>query len=90
MMARKFRKYGQVESIAVHLQNTPIYYVNYKKKDGVNALIGLIHEKGVARVVVTEERNINMSKRVMMEHFFKEEGKQEITKKNNKMASLHY
>ena len=31
MMARKFRKYGQVESIAVHLQNTPIYYVNYKK-----------------------------------------------------------
>ena len=24
-MARKFRKYGQVESIAVHLKNTPPY-----------------------------------------------------------------
>ena len=31
MMARKFRKYELVGSIAVHLQNTPTYYVNYKK-----------------------------------------------------------
>ena len=62
LMARKFRKHGQVESIAVNLQNTPIYYVNYKKEeDGVNALIGLIHEEGVATVVATEERNFNIS-----------------------------
>ena len=43
--------------------------------------MGLIHEGVVARVVATEERNVNMSKRVTMEHCFKEEGKQEITKK---------
>ena len=60
MIGKKFRKYGQEESIAVHLQNMPIYYVNYKKEeDGVNALIELIHKK---RVVATEERNINLSK----------------------------
>ena len=28
MMARKFIKYGQVDSIAVHLKYTPTYYVN--------------------------------------------------------------
>ena len=27
LMARIFRKYGQVENIAIHLQNTPTYYV---------------------------------------------------------------
>ena len=53
---------------------TPIYYVNYKKEDRVNALIGLIRE-GVARTVATEERHVNVSKRVTMEHCFKEEGK---------------
>ena len=60
----------------------PIYYVNYKKEyDGVNALIGQIHEEGVARVVATEERNFNLSKSVMMEHCFKDERKHEIKKK---------
>ena len=40
ILARKFRKNGQIESIAANLQNTPIYYVNYKKKeDGVNARV---------------------------------------------------
>ena len=38
----------------------------------------------MARVVATEERNVNVSKRVTMEHCFKEEGKQEITKKKEK------
>ena len=61
-MARKFIKYEQVENIAVHLQDAQIYYVNYKKKkDGINALIELIHKEGMARVVATEERNGNMS-----------------------------
>ena len=57
----------------------------------VNALIGLIHEEGVARVVATEEGNVNMSKKVTMEHCFKVEGKQEITKKkeNTEMAALY-
>ena len=41
----------------------------------------LIHEEGMARVVATEEKNVNMSKRVKIEHCFKEERKQEITKK---------
>ena len=82
MMAKKFRKNGYVESIVVHLQNTPSFYVNYKKEeDRVNALIGLIHEEVVARVVTTEERNVNVSKSVTMKHDFKGDGKQEITKK---------
>ena len=45
-----------------------------------NALMGLIYEEEMARVVATEERNVNISK-VTMEHCFKAEGKQEITKK---------
>ena len=57
-MIRKFRKYGQVENIAVHLQNTPTYYINYKKEE--------------CTVVATEERNVNVSKSVTMEHCFKE------------------
>ena len=32
-MAKKFQKYEQVESILVHLQNTPTYYVTYKNED---------------------------------------------------------
>ena len=45
-------------------------------------------QKKVARMIATEERYVNVSKRVMMEHCFKEEGKQEITKKKiTKMAS---
>ena len=82
-MARKFRKYGQVESIEAHLQYTPTYYVNYKKEDdGANALIELIHKEGVARVVATMERNVNVSKSVTMELCFKEEGRK--TKNYNK------
>ena len=39
---RKFRKYGQVENIAVHLQNAPTYYFKYgKEKDRIKAKIGL-------------------------------------------------
>ena len=75
-MAKKFRKYGLVESIVVHLQDVPIYHINYKKEeDGVNALIELIQEERMARVVATEERNANVCKRVTMEHCFKEERK---------------
>ena len=37
--------------------------------------------KGMARVVATDERNVSVGKRVTMEHCSKEEGKQEITKK---------
>ena len=74
-MAKKFRKYAQVKSIGVHLQNTPTYYVKYRnEEDKVKELIGLKH-KGVARVVATEQENVNMSNSVMME--------------NAKMASLH-
>ena len=66
----------------LHLQSTPINYVNYKKeKDEVIALIVLIHEEEVARVVATEEKNLNRTKSVTMEHCFKNEGKQETTKK---------
>ena len=91
-MARKFEKYGQVENIAVHLQNTPTYYVKYRKEeDRIKALIELKHKEGVARVVAREDWNINVSKGVMMEHYFKVEGKQEITKKkeNTEMAALY-
>ena len=41
-------------------------------------------------MAATEKRNDNVSKRVTMEHFFKEKGKQEIAKKENtKMAYLY-
>ena len=40
-----------------------------------------IQEGGVARVVVSEERDVNMSKKVMIEHCFKDEVIQETTKK---------
>ena len=32
-MARKFRKYGQVENIMIHLQNTPTHCLKYKKEE---------------------------------------------------------
>ena len=62
-MARKFRKYGQVENIAVPLKKQHITLITKRKKI-VNALIGLIHGV-VARVVSTEERNVNVSKSVV-------------------------
>ena len=31
IMANKFRKYGQIENIGIHLENTPTYYIKYKK-----------------------------------------------------------
>ena len=81
-MARKILKYGQGESVAVHLQNTPTYYINYKMEENrLNALIGLMHEGRVTRVIATEKRNVHLSKIVMIEHCFKEKGKHEITKK---------
>ena len=44
--SKKFRKYRQVENTAVHLQNTPTYYVKYgKEEDRIKALIGLILEE---------------------------------------------
>ena len=64
-MTRIFRKYEQVENITVHLQNTLTYY------DKIKVLIGLIHEEGVARVIATEERNVNMSKSVTLLCTFK-------------------
>ena len=72
-MARKFRKYRQLENIAIHLQNTPIDH--RKEEDRIKALIGLKNKEGVARVVTTKERNVNVSIREMMKHCFKEEGK---------------
>ena len=70
---KKFRKYEQVESIAVYLQNMPTYYIKYGKEvDRIKTLIGLIHE-GVARMVATEERCSNVSKSIMMEQCFKDE-----------------
>ena len=78
-MERKFRKYVQVENIVVYLENTSTCNVKYEnEEDRVKALIGLIHEE---RVVATEERKGNVSKSVSIEHCFKKEGKQEITKK---------
>ena len=54
-------------------------YIKYEKEeDRIKALIVLIHKEGVARV---EKGNVNVSKTVMMEHCFKNERKQEITKK---------
>ena len=71
-------KYGQVEKIAVHQQNTLTYYVKYvKEEDRVKALLELIDEERLARVVVTVERNVNVSKSVMIEHYFKDYEKQE-------------
>ena len=40
-----------------------------------------MHEEEVVRVVATEDRNVNVSKNVMIEHCFKDERKQETTKK---------
>ena len=42
-------------------------------------------------MVAIEERNVNVTKSVMMQYCFKDEGKQETTKKeeNTKTASLH-
>ena len=76
-MARKFR---QVENIAIYLQNMPTYYVMYRKEERIKALIKLNHKEGMGRVVPTEESNVNVSKRVTMEHCFEEKGKQETTK----------
>ena len=73
---------------------TPAKYVKYKKEeDEVKALMGLIHEEGVAEVVATEEKNVNMNKSVTMEHCFKNEGKQKTAKKRKtqaKIASLYF
>ena len=56
--------------------------MKYKNvEDKVKAMIGLIHEEVVARVVATEEKNLNISKIVTMEYCFKDERKQETTKK---------
>ena len=42
LKTRKFRKYKQVENIAVHLQNMTTYYVKYgKEEDRIKAMIGL-------------------------------------------------
>ena len=68
-MAIKFLKYRQVESILMHLQNAPIYYDKYKKKESeVKALMELIKEEGVAEVTATEEKNLNMRRSVTFEH----------------------
>ena len=39
-------------------------------------------------MVATEEKNVNMNKSVMMEHFFKDKGKQETTKKKKTLRWL--
>ena len=55
-MARKFRKYGQVKRILMHLQNAPIYYAKYKNEESeVKAMMEL--KEGVAEVTATEEKN---------------------------------
>ena len=58
-------------------ENTPIYYVKYKNLENkAKAMIGLLHGEGVARLVATEEKKLNISKSVTMEHCFKENSKQ--------------
>ena len=37
-MASKFRKYGQLENITVHLKNTPTYIKYQKEEDKIKAL----------------------------------------------------
>ena len=56
VMAKKFFfKYGQVESIAMHLQNATLYHAKYKSEENeVKALIDL--EKEVAEVTTIEEK----------------------------------
>ena len=50
-MAKKFKKLGQVENISMNLQNTPTYYLKYRKKESKDkALRELIKEEGVAEV----------------------------------------
>ena len=58
------------------------------EEDKIKALIGLIHKEGLLKVVATEEKNENMNKSVMMEHCFKDEGKQETTKKRKTSSWL--
>ena len=76
-------KVAQIQKIQIGRKHsgTPTYYIKYgKEEDIIKALKGLKHNGGVARVVATGERNVNVNKRVTMEHCFKEEGKQEIKK----------
>ena len=54
---------------------TPAKYANLlreiqKCSRQVKVMIDLIHKGGVARVVATEEKNLNMSKSVTMKHCF--------------------
>ena len=80
LMARKSLKYGQVESILIHLQNTPLYNAIYKKEESeVKAQIALI--KGVAEATTTEEKNVNMWRSVTLEHCFGGEKTQETTRR---------
>ena len=47
-MARKCLKYGQVEKILMYLENAPIYYAKYKKKEREGkALMELIKEEEI-------------------------------------------
>ena len=57
MMARKFFKYGQMESILMHLQIAPACYAKYKKEEiEVKALMELVKEGGVAEVTTRKEK----------------------------------
>ena len=54
-MAKKFKNCGQMESIVMHFQNAPIYYVKYKYEENeFKALIELVNEKGMAEVIAVE------------------------------------
>ena len=75
-MARKFLKYGQVESILMHLQNVPIYYATYKKEE---ILIEL--KKRSDKGNRHRRKNLNIRRSLTLEHYFGGEETQKATRR---------
>ena len=70
-MARKFRKYRQVERIVMHLQNALINYAKYKyEKSEVKALMELIKEEGAADVTASKGKKSDEEEECDIETLF--------------------
>ena len=82
-ITKKVKKFGQVKIQALHQQmKTLTYFVKYEKKENeVQALIDLTNEEGMAEVIAVEKKNVNMGNSITMDHYFREEKKQETTKR---------
>ena len=63
-MAKHFKNFGPVESISMHLQITPIYYIeNIEMKD-----VKASTER--TEISVKEKGRVNMRRNVTLEHCF--------------------